>query len=302
LKRKIIVFGSGFLGTEIYKESLRRNCISKKTRLHSDQEIIQLDIKDQTQVKNLIESEKPEILINCISKNDVDFIEKDNTEAMNVNALGPRTLSDVCKKINCRLIHISTDSIFDGTKGMYTESEQPVPINAYARTKFRGEEEIRNNIENFVIIRTNFFGINRTGRYLLNNIISKLKNNEKIQGFKDVIFTPLPVDNLAQQIMDVAFSEFQGILNLSSNKPISKLDFCNIVAKKLDFDNCDITECSIDDFGFDAARPKNTSLDNSLSKSIIKHKPIGLDEWLDSSKGRIKEYFNLEDEENKYED
>ena len=129
---------------------------------------------------------------------------------------------------------------------------------------------------------------------ILKSILTKLKNNEKIQGFKDVIFTPLSTKNLSQQIMDVSFSDYRGILNLSANKSISKLEFCNTLAEKLNFKNSDIVEESIDNFDFIAKRPKNTSLDNSLSKSIVKHKSIDFEEWLDFSKTKIIQHFNLE--------
>ena len=94
--------------------------------------------------------------------------------------------------------------------------------------------------------------------------------------------------------MDVVFSDYRGILNLSANKLISKLEFCNILANKLNFKNFNIIEESIDNFNFIAKRPKNTSLDNSLSKSIVKHKSIDFEEWLDFSKTKIIQHFNLE--------
>lgn len=293
LKNKILLLGYGFLGEEVCNEALKRNCHVDKTRLHKDNETIQLDITNHSQVKELIESKRPEIVINCISGNDIDNIEKEPKLATNVNVVGPKILAEICDKINLRLIHISTDSVFDGKKGMYLEDDQPNPINNYARSKFEGENEIKKNCKNFVIIRTNFFGINKFGNYLFNNILTKLKNNEKILGFKDVIFNPLSTENLAQQIMDVTFSDYEGILNLAANKPISKLEFCNILANKLNFKNFKITEESVDNYDFFAKRPKNTSLDNSLSKSIVNHESLDFEDWLDLSKMKIVQFFNL---------
>ena len=294
LKNKILLLGFGFLGEEVCNEAVKRNCHVEKTRLHQSDGIIQLDINNHTKVKNLIESQKPEIVINCISRNDIDSMEKNPKLATDVNVKGPKIVAEICEKIDSRLIHISTDSVFDGKKGMYSEYDKPNPINIYARSKLDGENEIKNACKNFVIIRTNFFGINKFGNYLFNNILTKLKNNEKIQGFKDVVFTPISTENLAQQIMDVVFSDYRGILNLSANKLISKLEFCNILANKLNFKNFNIIEESIDNFNFIAKRPKNTSLDNSLSKSIVKHKSIDFEEWLDFSKTKIIQHFNLE--------
>ena len=221
-------------------------------------------------------------------------MEIDPKLATDVNVRGPKIIAEACEKIGSRLIHISTDSVFDGKNGMYSEDKKPNPINIYARSKLDGENEIKKMCKNYAIIRTNFFGINKFGKYLFNNILMKLKNNEKVQGFKDVIFTPLSTKNLAQQIMDVAFSDYRGVLNLSANRSISKLEFCNILANKLNFKSFNIVEESIDNFNFIAKRPKNTSLDNSLSKSIVKHKSVDFEDWIDFSKMEIVQHFNLE--------
>ena len=294
LENKILLLGLGFLGEEVCNEALKRNCDVEKTRLHKSDGIIQLDINNHEEVKNLIESQKSEIVINCISRNDIDNMEKNPRLATDVNVTGPKIIAETCEKIGSRLIHISTDSVFDGKNSMYSEDKKANPINIYARSKLDGENEIKKMCKNYVIIRTNFFGINKFGKYLFNNILMKLKNNEKIQGFKDVIFTPLSTKNLSQQIMDVSFSDYCGILNLSANKSISKLEFCNTLAEKLNFKNYNIVEESIDNFNFIAKRPKNTSLDNSLSKSIVKHKSVDFEEWLDFSKMEIIQHFNLE--------
>ena len=268
LENKILLLGLGFLGEEICNEALKRNCDVEKTRLHKSDGVIQLDINNHGKVKNLIESQKPEIVINCISRNDIDNLEKNPKLATDVNVTGPKIIAETCEKIGSKLIHISTDSVFDGKNGMYSEDEKPNPINVYSKSKLDGENEIKKMCKNYVIVRTNFFGINKFGKYLLNDILTKLKNNEKIQGFKDVIFTPLSTKNLSQQIMDVSFSDYRGILNLSANKPISKLEFCNILAEKLNFKNFNIIEETTDNFNYIAKRPKNTSLDNSLSVSL----------------------------------
>lgn len=298
MNNDILLLGSGFLGKQIFNESLKRNYNIDKTRLHDDPKTIQLDIKNHIQLKKLIDSKKPKVIINCISRNDLDNIEINPKLAIDVNVIGPKIISEICNKMNIRLIHISTDSVFDGKQGMYLENDQPNPINNYAQSKFDGEKEIQKNCKNFVIIRTNFYGINEFGNNLFNNIITKLKNNEEIMGFKDVIFNPISTENLAQQIIDVAFSEHKGILNLASTKSISKLEFCQILAKKLNFKNIKIKEETVDNYNFIAKRPKNTSLNNSLSKSIVSHKSLDFENWLDMMKKNIIQHFKLEENEN----
>ena len=124
-------------------------------------------------------------------------------------------------------------------------------------------------------------------------MLEKLKRKQEIIGFDDVYFTPLPVENLGEQIIDIVFSDFKGIIHLGSDEKISKYEFCKIMAEKLGFGEEQIKPGSIDDTGFLAKRPKNTSLNNGFSKSIVKHKSIGFADWLEIKKDEIIKLYNL---------
>ena len=136
------------------------------------------------------------------------------------------------------------------------------------------------NCQDHVVIRTNFYGIHQNGRFLFSNILSKLQSGIPIVGFDDVIFTPLEVSNLAELITDIAFSNYNGILNLSSNELITKYEFCFHMANSLGFKSSLVKKGSIDEVEFIAKRPKNTSLINTKSKQFIKHKIISYMDWI----------------------
>ena len=293
MKNKIILFGYGFLGKNIYLELEKKGLVVIKTKLEEMKDVIQLDISDHKKISDLIDKEKPDIVINCAGRNDIDFLEKNPEQAIAINSIGPEIIAKKCEEYNSRLVHISTDSIFDGQKGMYDENDIPNPKNIYAKTKLEGEKKVTKECSNSVIVRTNFYGIDNSRKYLFNNMLQKLKQKQDIIGFDDVHFTPLSVENLSQQITDVTFSNYNGIIHLGSDKKISKYEFCKIMAKKLGFGENYVKQGSIDNLSFIAERPKNTSLNNEVSKSIVKHKSIEFEDWLESKKDEIMELHDL---------
>ena len=293
MKNKIVLFGYGFLGKCISLEFEKNGFSVAKTKLNEKSDIIQLDITDHKKLLNFISNEKPEIIINCVGRTDIDFLEKNPKHAIEINTIGPEVISKKCQENEVRLIHISTDSVFDGNKGMYSENDTPKPKNLYAKTKLDGEKKVLENCDNSVIIRTNFYGINDSQKYLFNSILEKFHQKQNIVGFNDVYFSPLSVENLSQQILDVTISDYNGIVHLGANKELSKYEFCKIMAEKLEFDENYLKSDTIDNYSFIAKRPKNTSLDNRLSKTIVKHKSISFKDWLESKKDEIMQLYNL---------
>ena len=279
MSERVLVIGAGFLGENIM-EKFKNHIVTQTnlTKINKNSHI--LDITDEKQVIDCFHDVKPSIVINCAANTNIDFLEINTTTAYSINGEGARNIAVTCKKSDIRLVHISTDGIFDGINGNYTEEDKPNPINVYAKSKVIGEENIMKNCLNHVIVRTNFYGNHPQGKSLFNNILSKLKKKERFTGFDDVIFSPLEVSNLSDIISDVTFSNYRGILNLSSNESISKYQFCCKIADVFDFDSNLIKKGSIDDAGFIAKRPKNTSLTNTKSKQFTKSKIMSLEDWL----------------------
>lgn len=282
--KKILVIGNGFLGKsiEIFKsENLDISCISKNNSN------VTVDIRNVESLEKTIIKINPQVIINCAALTNIDEIEKNSEEAYEVNAYGAKNIACIASKYNIRLIHISTDSVFDGKKGMYTEKDVPIPINEYAKSKKLGEELVMNNLKNCVIVRTNFYGLNNEKKFLFNWIINNLQNDKKISGFKNIIFSPLEITNLAKMLLELSENNFQGIIHLSSNEPISKFNFIKKIAKILGFNEKNVTEGNIDEMDFAAKRPLDTSLSNSLAKTVLNTKIINLDEWLIQNKSKI---------------
>jgi len=285
LFKKVLVIGTGFLGSHLTSEFEKRDmeviCTNYSKKVNQS-EI--LDIKNISDVNQCFKKHEPELVINCAAYTNIDTIEKNPTIGYSVNFHGAENVAITASKLGIRLVHISTDSIFDGKKGMYLEEDQPNPINYYADSKLKGEQAVKNNCQDHVIVRTNFYGLDSESKFLFNKILNDLKLGKKIIGFSDVIFTPLEVSNLSQLIYDVATSKYNGILHLASDEIISKYDFCIKIAEVFKLNKNSIKKGSIDEMKFLAKRPKHTSLSNLKSKEIIKSPIISLVDWLKKQK------------------
>ncbi len=276
----VLVIGAGFLGSNIVKELKKYEKTVTSTHYQKNSSILKLDISRKNDVESFCAKVEPDLVINCAANNKVEFLEKNLSVAYETNTLGAENVAIAANKIGSKLYQISTDSVFDGKLGMYKEDDVPNPLNNYANSKFLGEKAVIDNCKNHIIIRTNFYGHSNESKYLFDSILNKLINNEKFIGFNDVIFNPLEVGNLSELIVDLINSDFNGILHLSSNEIFSKYQFCHKIAEIFGFNTQLIQEGSIEQMNFLAKRPKNTSLDNSRSKSLIKTPITSLIDWL----------------------
>lgn len=237
------------------------------------QKSFQVDLKDCDKLQELVSTIKPDSVIHCAALTNVDACEDDYILARETNALATRNLIAALGP-KTRFIYLSTDSVFDGRRGDYSETDLPSPLNNYAKSKLEGEWYVEQEMENYVIIRTNMFGFNRVkGRSFAEWIINSLSQQQNINMFTDVIFSAVSVYTLVQFIEKLLMSDFTGRLNIGVGSTISKYDFGISLAKMFGLDASLITPISVDEFEFKAKRPKNTSLNVSKAKGIFGSMP-----------------------------
>lgn len=172
-------------------------------------------------------SSQPDIVINCIGIIKQIPLADDSLTAITVNAQLPHRISLISRTAGARLIHISTDCVFDGKKGMYTEKDQSNAEDLYGRTKYLGEV----GYPHCVTLRTSIVGHELRGRYGL--IEWFLAQSQKIRGFRKAIYTGFPTIELARIIRDYVLPnpELSGVYHVSS-EPISKYALLRLVAKQ----------------------------------------------------------------------
>ena len=274
--KKLLIIGKGFLGNSLSKLAIKKFDVFEASLKHG----LFVDIQKIQSIEKLIKKHDPDIIINCAAITNIEKTENDTQKLFLVNAQGPGNIAKIAKKYSKKFIHISTDSVFDRNKKKYNELDLPNPLNEYSKSKFQGEQLVLENNSNSIIVRTNFYGYDENGKFLFNWIINQLNNKKSIIGFEDIIFNPLEINNLSELLLELCLIEFKGIIHLAGDEIFSKFDFIEKIALSLNLDRKLVIRGNSDQIKLIAKRPKNTTLDNSISKKILSTKIKKLNEIL----------------------
>ena len=285
--KKILITGSnGMLGKDIFEilsEIQSFNIYgfdrTSNPKILEDNQIIG-DLTDFDFLTNNLNKILPDIIIHCAAIVNLNICEENKKAANALHCEVTNILSSFNSK-STKFNYISTDSVFDGGKGDYIESDTPNPINYYAKSKLEGERVALENNSNSIVIRTNIYGFtNPPGNSLAEWAIKNLKQGKSINGFTDTIFNAIYTKQLARIIRDLIIKyNYNGILNIAGNEYISKYEFLLHLAKVFSYSLGLIKISSSDDINFLVPRPKNTSLNISKLNNIINEIP-GLNEGL----------------------
>lgn len=182
---------------------------------------------DFDSVMTVLSQVKPEVVINCVGIIKQLSEANDAVKAISINSLFPHKLAAVCKTSGARMIHISTDCVFSGKKGMYTEDDQPDADDLYGRSKLLGELDY----PNAVTLRTSIIGHELKGKYSL--IEWFLKQEGNIDGFTRAIYSGFPTVEIARIISDYVIpnGKLRGVYHVSS-EPLSKYELLCMVAER----------------------------------------------------------------------
>jgi dTDP-4-dehydrorhamnose reductase len=262
---KILITGSnGFLGTKLV--SILSNEFDVVGLNHS-----QLDITNIDKIIQTIKDIKPDIIINTVAFADVDKCETDKEKAHDININGIKNIIQICKELNIKLIHISTDFVFDGKKGNYSEEDETNPVNYYGQTKLEAEKLIQESGIDYIIARVcMLYGHNgnNSERSFVKWVYENLMNNKPINVFTDHIGTPTLIDDVAQAIITLIKKEKKGIYHVSGTEKINRHNMALKIAETFKFDKKLINPITSDQLKQTAKRPKDTSLNISKLNEI----------------------------------
>jgi dTDP-4-dehydrorhamnose reductase len=285
MKKVIVTGASGLLGSNIIFKALNKyktiglDIIDNP--FFSNVKYLNIDLVQKNQLK-IIEKEKPDLIINCAAFVNVDGCEKDPEKAYLSNVVTTKNITELCSKINCFLIHISTDSVFDGKKGNYSEKDKTNPINVYGKTKLEAEKVIEQNDIDYCITRTNIYGWNKQDKFSLAEwMINKLENNNELPAFFDTIFTPILVNNLIYALFEIYEKNITGIVHLAGSESCSKYHFAKLISEIFDFNTDLVKKISISELNLPAKRGKNLSLNTFNAQNILDTKLLNVRQGLE---------------------
>ena len=267
----LVIGGSGFLGGYLTKFF---NC--KGTSNSGKLGFVNLDICNYDNIDKILKNTLPKIVINAAAMTNVDECENKKELAFKINGDAVGALAKVSKEINAKFVQISTDYVFDGSKGNYTETDKTNPINVYGKSKEVGEENAL-KYSGVVIRITAPFGINYTKNKstFFDFIINKLKDNEKLTVITDQYNTPTFVEDIGPLINEITRRRLSGVFHLATKDRISRYEFAIKVAENfgLKKDNIIPIEMhSLSEYG--AKRPEDTSLNTEKTGKLFKIKSL----------------------------
>lgn len=272
---RILITGcKGQLGTEL-QDIVRKGRaeIGEVSNIIKDANIIaldvdKLDITDLNSVKNVLNTIKPDVVINCAAATNVDGCESDEDFAFKVNALGPRNLAMVCEEIGAKLVQVSTDYVFSGTGDKpLTEYDLTAPYSVYGKTKLLGENYVREFCSKYYIVRTAWlYG------YVGHNFVYTMrrlgKEKECINVVNDQIGNPTHANDLAYHILKLIETEEYGIYHCTGKGECSWYDFAKMIIE-LSGEKCIVNSCTSEEYKTPAKRPEYSSLDNMMLRNTV---------------------------------
>lgn len=281
---KILVTGSsGQLGTCI------KSIGSNKSDIYYVNST-ELDTTNELQVKSFFEMHQIDWCINCAAYTAVDKAESDYENAFNVNVNGAKNLAEACKLYSAKLVHISTDFVFDGEHNKpYKESDPTNPISIYGETKLKGEKEVAKILSEHFIIRTSWL-YSEYGNNFLNTMLRLSRDKDQLGIVGDQIGTPTYAKDLAEIIMHIIDNECSnyGVYHYSNNGVASWYDFAKAI---FDISNVDIQLENISTIQFPtpAKRPHFSVLDKTKTKENFN---VRIPYWRDSLQKAIQNLKN----------
>jgi dTDP-4-dehydrorhamnose reductase len=259
---KILITGSnGMLGTDLLK--LLRNEMSPSSH-NKNLEVIEaphekLDISLKDKVSDFVSIHTPDIIINCAAFTNVDKCETERETAFNINAMGPKYIASAAKKCGARVIHISTDFVFDGNGDRpYVEEDQTNPLSEYGRTKLEGEKNIQNFCNSFLIVRTSWlFG--HKGVNFASKMLELAEHKKELSIVTDEIGSPTYTPDLAKALWTLIKQECEGIINVSNYGSCSRYEWAEYIFKTRGY-NININPIKSSEYKRPAKVPLNSTL------------------------------------------
>lgn len=226
-------------------------------------DMVQADLCDPDAAVDLVRQFRPYWVIHCAATTDVDWCEAHPDEAHVALSGVTSVLARAAAECGARFLYVSTDSVFDGARGGYSETDKPNPVNAYARGKLAGECEALSGCPGALVVRTNLYGwtTGAARKSLGEWVLGKLQRGEQLSGFTDVRFSPLCASDLAGVLIELLSRGSAGIVHVGARDGCSKFEFAREVASVFGLDAGLIDRARMADADLRAPRPMDTTLD-----------------------------------------
>ena len=272
---KILITGArGMLATQVITD-LRRGYteLGKIPQEFIGAEILttdveNLDITDKSACEKYMEENRPDVVINCAAYTNVDGCETNQDAAFKVNAIGSRNLAIACENIGAKLVHVSTDYVFKGDEPTpRREYDIPNPVSVYGKTKFAGEEYVRQYCKKSFIVRTAWlYGFN--GKNFVKTMVRLCNERGGASVVNDQHGNPTNAADLSHHLLKIAASEEYGTYHCTGNGECTWFEFASEIARLAGFEGA-MKPCTSDEFPTPTKRPEYSDLDHMMLRVTV---------------------------------
>ncbi|MBP1678132.1 MAG: dTDP-4-dehydrorhamnose reductase [Bacteroidetes bacterium] len=297
IQRLLVVGSNGLLGQKVVELFVRGSSAeitassvepAPVRNLHSVA-YRQTDITSKKDVRALVSAVEPGVIINCAAMTSVDACETERELAWKINVSGVEHLADAAKRANAALVHISTDYVFDGKHGPYSEDDRPEPLSYYGKTKLASENALRASDITYLILRTMVLYGHAEGvkaNFAL-WLIESLQKKSPVKVVDDQIGNPTLVDDLAYAIMRAVELQKWGLYHIAGRDIMSRYDFAVRLAGVFGLDAGLITPIKTEDLRQPAPRPLQSGLVTLKAETEIGYRPSTVEEGLAIVKSQL---------------
>lgn len=262
MAKVLVVGGAGLLGQYALEEAHRRGhevVATSRGATPSRTSVVwrELDLRDRDAIRGIVREAGADVVLNAAALTDVDGCEDHPEEAQTVNALAPEVLARACRIAGSRLVHVSTDYVFDGT-GPVTETAEPNPLGAYGRTKLDGERRVLAADPSALVLRmSGVFGWNRVSPKTnsVTWILKMVESGQEVRLFRDQRITPTYARTGVQAAFDLADQKARGIFHVASRDCVSRVEMGEAVVEAFGIPGAKLVPISMASISLRAPRP-----------------------------------------------
>lgn len=261
MSQALIIGASGLVGSYIQKLAPDKRQITGTYRNFPLPGLVKLEIDNKEEIKKLIATCKPDLIFLPAAFTNVDTCEESPDLCYKINVEGVRGLTDILKDLPAKLVYFSTDYVFNGACGPYSEDDLPQPLGVYGRSKLEAEKIIKNTLKDYLIIRTTcVYGWEPQGKNFIVNLIKKNKSGQELEVPTDQSTTPTYAGHLAGSSWMLAMQDKTGIYNVAGSSLMSRFDFALMTAEVFGLDKKLIKPVTTGETKRKAKRPLNGGL------------------------------------------
>lgn len=240
-----------------------------------------VDLSNITSIARELKKFNVDVVVHTAGMTNVDECEKNPELAYKVNVKITDNVARACVDTGKKLVHISTDHLFDGSKSLVSEEEPINPMNVYGDTKAQAEDKVFNVIQDALIIRTNFYGWGHEYKKSLSDwVIDLLERKLVVPAFNDSYFSPVFFGQLIDGIHALLDKGHTGIFNICSNERVSKYSFAKVISEVFEFDSNLIKPTRMKEACLYANRPYDMSLSNKKLSDVLGRDVGGIHEGI----------------------